>query len=113
MENKEIPTQWVITRISAIWKQKGSPLDKTKYRGISLGSIIVKIVMNIILTRTSNFYERQLLTTQFGFRTGKECNDSIYMCKQLQEIAHRSNRKLYTCFVDLCSVYDHINRNIH
>ena len=111
-QNKEIPTQWVITRISAIWKQKGSPLDKTKYRGISLGSIIVKIVMNIILTRTSNFYERQLLTTQFGFRTGKGCNDGIYMCKQLQEIAHRSNRKLYTCFVDLSNAYDHINRNL-
>jgi hypothetical protein len=67
--------------------------------------------MNIVFKRLSTFYESQLLTTQFGFRSGKGCNDGIYVCKQLQEIAVRSSRRLYTCFVDLSAAYDHINRN--
>ncbi len=32
----------------------------------------VKVLMNIILTRLSSFYESQLFTTQFGFRSGIE-----------------------------------------
>ena len=109
-QEKRLPDQWAISRITALWKQKSSPKDPLMYRGISIGSIIVKLLMNIILDRLSNFYESQLLTTQFGFRSGKGCNDGIFVVKQLQEIACRSNKKLYTCFVDLSAAYDHINR---
>ena len=48
--------------------------------------------------------------TQFGFRSGKGCNDGIYVLKQLQEISYQSQTKLFTCFVDLTAAYDHINR---
>ena len=109
---KNLPDQWSITRITALWKQKGSSQDPLMYRGISIGSIVVKVVMNIILSRSSQFYESQLLNTQFGFRSGKGCNDGIYVMKQLQEVACRSKRKLYTCYVDLSSAYDHINRKL-
>ena len=109
---KELPNDWDISRITALWKRKGSPLDTTKYRGMSIGSILVKVLNNIILKRVSQFYEGQLLATQFGFRTGKGCNDGIYVCKQLQEMAHRSKKKLYTCYVDLSAAYDHINRDL-
>ena len=70
----------------------------------------VKILSSIIVNRISPWYEAQLSRTQFGFRTGKGCNDAIYVCKQLQEIAHHTRRKLYTCFVDLTAAYDHVNR---
>ena len=108
-----IPSQWNITRLNAIWKKKGSIMDPLMYRGISVGSIMVKLVMNIVFARMSDFYESQLLPTQLGFRKGKGCNDSIYIMKQLQEIAVLSNRKLYTCYVDLSAAYDHINRSFH
>ena len=107
----EIPHQWRTTKINAIWKRKGSPQDPTKYRGISIGSISTKAAMNIILTRISEFYEAQLLDTQFGFRSGRGCNDGIYVLKQLQEISYQSQTKLFTCFVDLTAAYDHINRS--
>ncbi len=109
-ETGSVPDQWGVTKISAIWKRKGSVKDPSKYRGISIGSLMTKIAMNIILKRISVFYESQLLPTQFGFRSGRGCNDGIYVCKQLQEVSHQSCRKLYTCFVDLSAAYDHINR---
>ncbi|XP_071963841.1 uncharacterized protein [Antedon mediterranea] len=64
--------------------------------------------MVIILSRFSIFYESQLLRTQFGFRSNTGCNDAIYVIKQIQEIAYRSNRKLYTCFIDLTAAFDHL-----
>ena len=43
---KNIPNQWDVSRITALWKQKGSPQDPKMYRGIAIGSIVVKIIMN-------------------------------------------------------------------
>ena len=109
---KEIPAQWRSSRITPIWKRKGSALDPSNYRGISTSSTLCKIGMNVILTRLSNFYDAQLQRTQFGFRKGVGCNDAIYMVKQLQEIASTSQQNLYCCFIDLSAAFDHINRDI-
>ena len=109
---KQIPEQWKLSKTIPIWKNKGSVSDPTKHRGISISSILCKIGMNIILKRTSNFYENQLKRTQFGFRKGTGCNDGIYVVRQLQEIASASQRQLYACFVDLTAAFDHINRKM-
>ncbi|XP_071959537.1 uncharacterized protein [Antedon mediterranea] len=109
---KEVPSDWGLSKLTTIWKKKGSPLDPSMYRGISIGSTFSKILMVIILSRFSIFYESQLLRTQFGFRSNRGCNDAIYVIKQIQEIAYRSNRKLYTCFIDLTAAFDHVNRNL-
>ena len=109
---KQIPEQWTISRITAIWKKKGNAFDPSKYRGIYIGSALCKIGMNVILRRLSHFYENQLKRTQFGFRSGTGCNDGIYMLKQLQDISSLSQRKLYICFVDLTAAFDHINRDL-
>lgn len=109
---KQVPKQWAISRICAIWKNKGSMTDPTKYRGISIGSTLCKVAMNIILKRLSDFYEQQLMRTQFGFRSGMGCNDGIYMLKQMQEVAETSDKKLYVCFVDLTAAFDHVNRDM-
>ena len=109
---KQIPKQWKLSKTIPIWKNKGSAMDPTKYRGISISSVLCKIGMNIILKRTSSFYENQLKRTQFGFRKGMGCNDGIYVVKQLQEITSASQRQLYACFVDLTAAFDHINRKM-
>lgn len=42
----------------------------------------------------------------------KGFNGGIYVSKLLQKIAYLSNRKFYTCYIDLTIVYDHMNRDI-
>ena len=106
----EVPDQWSLSRLTALWKNKGSARDPTMYRGLNVGSLLPKIAMNIVLKRMSTFYEATLLRTQFGFRSGKGCNDGIYAIKQLQDVSYKSQRKLYTCYVDLTAAYDHIPR---
>ena len=109
---KEVPEQWRITRITPIWKNKGSASDPTKYRGISIGSILSKVGMNIILKRISSFYESQLKLSQFGFRKGVGCSDGIYVIKQLHEIASLSQKELFACYIDLSSAFDHVDRKL-
>ena len=109
---QNIPDAWRSSSITPIWKKKGSALDASKYRGISTSSILSKVGMNIILKRLSMFYESQLKSTQFGFRSGVGCNDAIYMAKQLQEISSIAQKSMYVCFIDLTAAFDHVNRNI-
>lgn len=39
-------------RINEIWKQKANSQDPHKYRGITVGSIMIKVLINIVLTRS-------------------------------------------------------------
>ena len=111
-DNVQIPSQWRTSKINSIWKGKGSLTDPSKQRGISNSSILCKIGMNIVLKRHSEFYNRQLKRTQFGFRKGCGANDAIYLLRNLQDIASISQRKLYTCFIDLTAAFDHVNRDL-
>ena len=111
-QQKQIPHQWRTSKITPIWKGKGSASDPSKYRGISNSSILCKVGMNIVLKRLSTFYNSQLKRTQFGFRKGLGSNDGIYLLRQLQEIASISQRNLYTCFIDLSAAFDHVNREL-
>lgn len=108
--DEKVPSQWAESRISSLWKYKGSPSDPSTYRGIALGPILVKLYMNILLVRMKKFYDGNLLKTQFGFREGKGCNDGIFVMKSLQSIAVKHQVELYTCYVDLTAAYDHLNR---
>lgn len=67
--------------------------------------------MTIALTRHSQFYESQLLTTQLSFLSCKECNYDVHVIKRFNEIPYLSNRKLCNFYVNLTVAYDHIKRN--
>jgi len=47
----DVPNAWGNSRFQTLWKGKGSKKDPTKYRGLSIGSTVCKLVMNIILER--------------------------------------------------------------
>lgn len=82
----------VTLHINVLWKQKGSSENTHTYRSISLRSIIVKVVMNILLTKLT-FLGKSTSKTQFGYGT--------YVIKKRQEIVFISNREFYTCYVAL------------
>ncbi|XP_066914954.1 uncharacterized protein [Clytia hemisphaerica] len=57
-ENLDIPSAWGNSRLKTLWKGKGSKKDPTKYRGLSIGSTISKLIVNIILSADSNLGTR-------------------------------------------------------
>lgn len=69
--------------------------------------------MKTVLTRLLLFYETQFLTIQFFSRPCVGYSYGVYLMKQLQDIVYHSNKKLYTCYVDLPAAYNHISIDFH
>ena len=91
-------------------EEQRSKDDPTKYRGISIGSTVCKIIINIILKRLRPWYESQLSDEQNGFRQNRGTTDGIFTLKRVQQITHRKLQPLYLLFVDLTAAFDHIPR---
>ena len=92
------------------WFRKGSKKDPSKYRGLSIGSTICKLIVNIILSRLQPWYEAQLTDEQNEFRQNRGTADGIYNIKRIQQISNRKLQPLYFVFVDLSAAFDHIPR---
>ena len=109
-ENLDVPHAWGNSRIQALWKGKGSKKDPGKYRGLSIGSTICKLVINLILTRLRPWYELQLCDEQNGFRKNRGTTEGIYTIKRIQQITNRKKQPLFLLFVDLTAAFDQIPR---
>lgn len=110
-ENLDLPDSWGNSRLKTLWKGKGSKKDPCKYRGVSIGSTVCKLIVNIILERIRPWYEDQLLEEQNGFRKGRGTTDGIYVVKRTQQIINRKKQTLFLLFVDLSAAFDHIPRS--
>ena len=64
----DIPDAWENSRLKTFWKGKGSKKDPSKQRGLSIGSTLCKLILNIILKRLWPWYEAQLADEQNGYQ---------------------------------------------
>ena len=66
----QIPKQWKMANISAIFKGKGSDQDPTNYRPISITSCLGKLMEKIIFKYLYNYLEQHDILTNYqsGFR---------------------------------------------
>ena len=90
-ENK-VPSRWGHSKLVALWKgpEKGKEDDPTAYRALQIGSTFCKLMVIIIITRIHDWYEKQLLDQQQGFRRGRGTTDGIFLAKSLQQIAKKN-----------------------
>ena len=72
LEDGQIPDEWREAKITPIHK-KGSKADPGNYRGVSLTSVVGKMMERLVKNEINNHVERNELMskTQHGFRTGK------------------------------------------
>ena len=108
--NMDLPIAWGNSKLKTLWKGKGSKSDPSKYRGISIGSTVCKLVISIILERIRPWYEAQLSDEQNGFRKNRGTTDGIYSVKRVHQISNRKKQPLFLLFVDLTAAFDHIPR---
>ena len=85
-------------------------MDPSKYRGVSVGSTVWKLIINIILEQIRPWYEVQLSKEQNGFRRNCGATDGIYSMKRIQRISNCKKQTLYLLFVDLKAAFDCISR---
>ena len=109
--NLDLPNAWGNSLLKTLWKGKGSKRDPSKYRGISIGSTVCKLIISIILSRLKTWYESQLSDEQYGFRSNRGTTDGIFAVKRTQQITNRKQQPLFLLFVDLSAAFDHIPRS--
>ena len=86
-------------------------IDPSNYRGIQVGSIVCKIFVILLINRIQEWYNSQILDFQNGFRSGRSTCDGIYILKQTQITAEKTEKQIYVAFIDLTAAFDHVNRS--
>lgn len=110
LELGQVPNQWKMSNISAIFKGKGSEQDPTNYRPISVTSCLSKMLEKIIFKYLFNYLKENEILTRFqsGFRPG----DSTVA--QLLELYHiimenlDKGKDLKFIFCDVSKAFDKV-----
>lgn len=109
-KEERVPDDFKVSRINALYKNKGDRSDCNSYRGISLLSAPGKAFARVLLNRLKDLSERILPETQLGFRPDRGTCEAIFSVRQLQEKSREHGRQVYLCFVDLEKAFDSVPR---
>ena len=83
----------------------------TNYRDIFLLSLPGKVYAKHLEKRCHEIVKLQLQDAQFGFCPGRSTMGQIFALQQVFEKTWEYAKEVYTCFVDLEKVPDHVPRD--
>ena len=106
-----VPQDMKDCNIVTLYKNKGSRSDCNNYRGISLLSVVGKLIARVILVRLQLLAERIYPESQCGFRAERSTIDMVFSVRQLQEKCREQQMPLYIAFVDLTKAFDLVSRS--
>jgi hypothetical protein len=91
----------------------GDPFDCGDYRGITLLSVVYKLLSSILNSRLSTFCEKEgkLAEEQGGFRPGRGCADQAFNLYSIVGDRLREGRSTFLCFIDIKKAYDRVWRD--
>ena len=103
-----------ISNVIPIFKNKGSPLDVSNYRPISLLSNVEKIYEKIMYSRVEEFLNQfnQIYSRQFGFRKGHSTTHTLLNI--LERVREHLDSGGFACgvFIDLQKAFDTVDHEI-
>ena len=83
VRESKMPSEWDVSFIISLFKNKGEALDRDNYRGLKLTEHELKIVELIIEVSIRDVVNVDDI--QFGFMTGRGTTDTIFILRQIQE----------------------------
>jgi exonuclease III len=109
---ESIPQDMKDALIIHLYKRKGNRQDCNNHRGISLLSIMGKILAKILLNRLTAHLEGGFLPeSQCGFRKDRGTCDMVFAARQVQEKCQEQHRDVYLAFIDLTKAFDSVCRD--
>ena len=101
----QVPNQWKLANVSAIFKGKGSPDDPSNYRPISITSCIGKILEFFFFKYLYNYLQENDILTKFrsGFRPKDSTVNQLLEIYQtiIENLDKGKDIKMETCLIDL------------
>jgi hypothetical protein len=105
-----IPSEWLVSVLVPIYKNKGSSSDPNNYRGIALMSIVAKLFNRLLLERLRGGLETKLRYNQNGFRKLRSTAQHVLAARRLiEEIRDSQTGKLVSIFIDFTKAFDSVN----
>lgn len=99
------PEEFRDAAVISLFKNKGSEVDCSSYRGSSLLAIAEKISARVFLNHLiAKISEENLPEAKCGFRPGRSTTDMIFSVRQFQEECTEQNMDFYAVFLDLTKV---------
>jgi hypothetical protein len=112
MKDEHFPKDWSKGLIFPIFKggPKEFQCNPSKYRGITLLSIVGKLYTSVLNERIMAWCERKgvLIEEQAGFRKNRSTSDQLFILTEI--IKGRRPAKTYCCFIDIQKAYDRVWR---
>ena len=115
LDSGKIPSVWTKAIISPIPKSSTSdsriPMN---YRGISLISCVAKIYSSILNAKVLDVLEEEelIVDEQNGFRSGRSCQDHIFVLDSIIRNRLAEDMPTFTAFLDLQKAFDCVNRDL-
>lgn len=110
--NYVIPTSWACSRLEALWKNKGSRLEASNYRGLSIGSVLCKICINIILEiKIKNVVLCTTLSPTAWISTWRRNHWRNLYKQENTSYLQSKESQLFLLLVDLSAALNHIVRD--
>ena len=104
-----VPKSWCLGIINPIHKE-GPKDDPDNYRGICIGSILMKTMSMLMNNRLMKYaLDNNLVDkAQIGFMANNRAPDHILTLKSLvnKYVTDKKGGKLYTCFIDFRKAFD-------
>ena len=97
-----------------VFHKKKDRAECANYGGITLVAHAGKVLLKILATRLSAYYEaRNLLPEeQCGFRPHRSTTDMMFAVRRLQKLGRKARVPLFLCFIDLQKAYDSVDRTL-
>lgn len=98
--------------IAHIHKRKGDRACCDNHRGISLRTIVAKVLARVLLNwLQQHIYDSNIIPEgQCGFRAGHDTMDMVFTARQIQEQCRQQHSNLYMIFIDLMEAFDSVSR---
>ena len=108
-KEERLPCDWKLADVVPVFK-KGDKTRCENYRGISLLSVVGKVLAQVIRARLQAFREITAREEQCGFRPGRGCIDQIFSVRQVLEERIRCKKQTVAVFIDFKSAFDSVHR---
>ena len=106
---EQIPTSWRRGLIIKLPK-KGNMKNCKNWRGITLLSIVAKILGKIIIDRIRDGVDCKLRKEQAGYRKGRGTTEQVFILRNIIEQVNEWQATLYLNFIDFEKAFDSIHR---
>ena len=107
--HEQIPRDWNRGLIIKLPK-KGNLKECKNWRGITLLSIVAKILGKIIIDRIRDGVDCRLRKEQAGYRKGRGTTEQVFILRNIIEQVNEWQATLYLNFIDFEKAFDSIHR---